>query len=269
VEPVSPAWLTSYLARRKQAFDWLNDTYPRYRVVVLDAAIALTVLAAFVVVVSFLANLGGSGAGDGDVAQALGNVVGGALGAFGAFLVARWGLNAREREAARHRAFAASAMINAAMDRYYTLRRVADRLITTEEMTLLEYFPRIEIYELNMATRKIPKTIHAEFARYFLYEARELLDLDFRLSMASGYFGTAYRFAKDPGAIPIEEDVSNALAHLKVAAADWKNIVAGYALARREARVDDEAVVEYEAGADALEEAFERASAGLPKIEVI
>ncbi|MCZ8122347.1 MAG: hypothetical protein O9277_02865 [Magnetospirillum sp.] len=233
-----------------------------FRILGQDVLLIAAFLAVVAILIVFFSDLGGS------PAQALGNVIGGAVGAFAAFYVAYWSLTAADRERRIERSYAAAALVNAAMDRYYDIRRVVDRLSRIADPDFARNFATITPNEIHLPERAIRPELVAEFARQFIYETHELNDLDRRLRQADQCFGNAYRHhaAIQPELVPLE--LAKGIAYLRIAGEAWRNIVDGYAFARRAAKRDDGTSHDYERGAENLLEDIEAVARRLPSVDL-
>lgn len=254
--------LRRYQRWRSRSISVLIRRIRAFRILGQDIFLIAATIAVVTILLAFFLDLSAPRA------QALGNVVGGAVGAFAAFYVAYWSLTAADRERRIEKSYAAAALVNAAMDRYYDIRRVADRLSEIVGPDIASSFSTITPNEIYLPERAILPELLAEFARQFIYETHELNDLDRRLRQADQCFGNAFRHhgQAQPDLVPTE--LARGMAYLRIAAESWRNIVDGYAFARRAAKREDRSSDDYVRGAANLLEDIEAIAKRLPNVEL-
>jgi len=243
-----PATLTErYLKARKAALENLKQLRSKHATIIGDALIAIGAILTIVCVITFSVTLFSST----DKAQALGNVVGSALGAFGAFLVARWSFVASERDRKRQLYRLASGMFNAVRDRFDALNILANHFIVVSdespEVRIVKLKPNEFFYEIT----PIDPTQRAEISRSLPFESQEIAELDRMLAFTVACINT-YRegMRNAPTDLSNFQKLADAIEHLETAAMCWQNIVSGCDLVAKDALLFDKFEGEPEAASE-------------------
>lgn len=203
----------------------------------------------------------------GEWLQAIAAFMGSIVGVIGAYGVASWSMFRSERERRVERSYAASALINTASGRYDDMTRIVQQLAAPEGKDTVAHFVAIPYHLIYVHAREDSSALMEEFARHFVYEVRELNELDSKLQMTQASFADALRHHAESRPDMVGNDVARGVAHLSVAAAAWLNIVNAYADARRAAMRDDGSGAEYVSDAKKLLGDIESIAKNLPKIE--
>lgn len=192
----------------------------------IKCGLSIVIIAAILLCYQFYINLGSSN----DKAQALGNVVGGAAGAFGAFLVARWQFNAHIRGQREDRAILASATFNAVRDRYDVLAGLADILGPLHAQGphgLIIGMRYIKLNDLQFSLVTVEASIRAVISAHFPYESLTIHEMDLALLRTQRHFEACWYSMQVGNQLEAEKHLKHGIFELKVAAEQWELLVEG------------------------------------------
>jgi hypothetical protein len=148
------------------------------------------------------------------------------------------------------------------------MRRVIDHILEGPDQDIGSKFCLLPSNKTKLEPRQMMPELLTEFARQFIFEACELNEMDRRLRLTQESFCVA-RTAYGAAQLDIvPTNLAIAIAHLRIAAEAWQNIVAGYAFARRTARRDDGTLQEYEIDAETLLKDIDSLVNRLPSVEL-
>jgi hypothetical protein len=193
---------------------------------VIKIGLLIVLVSAVILSYQFYINLG-----DGDQrAQALGNVVGGAAGAFGAYLVARWQFNAHVQDRRADRAILASATFNSVRDRYDALEQLVDRLEPLHAQGpngVIVGIGAMQLNALQFDIVAVEPSIRAVISAQFPYESLAIHEMDLALVRARAHFEACWYSLQARKKLEAEEHLKEGFLDLQVAAEQWELVVEG------------------------------------------